>query len=743
MDHPNIARVLDGGATETGRPYFVMDLVQGVPITEFCDKNHLTTEQRLKLFIPVCQAIQSAHQKGIIHRDLKPTNILVSLNPDGSGLPKVIDFGVAKATSQKLTEKTLFTQHGVMIGTPAYMSPEQAEMSHLDVDTRADIYSLGALLYELLSGSPPFPDERLRSAGYNEMQRIIREEQPLKPSTRLSTLQGEQRSIVARNRGESELNLGRSFPGDLDWIVMKCLEKDRARRYETANGLAMDLQRHLADEPVLARPPSRLYKLQKTVRRHWVGFCAAAAVLAALTVGMVLSWRAEKLAKQRLAEAQAISKFLTQVFRSPDPDRDGRTITVAESLGTAAAKLEGELSDQPGRRAKFQETLGLTYVALGLDREAIALQEKVRDYYLATLGPEHPETIGSLGLLANSYWRMGRRDEGVKLQEQVLALFRKVSGSQSEDTLKAMDNLGISYAVAGRTEDASKLPEEALALRRKLNGPEHRGTLEVMQNLAGAYLAADHPDKAAKLLEEVLAIHRRQQRPERPDTLNTMHNLAFAYQALGRQAEAIKLQEQVLPLYREVNGPEHPDTLNAMQNLAVSYFKAGRLDEGIQLGEDLLVLRHKVNRSEHPDNLGMIGDLATAYEEAGRPADALKLRRELLAVRRKVLGPDHPETLRTLNSVAWTLATCEATGLRDGTNAVELAETAAAATYRTNAVFLGTLAAAYAEAQQFDKAVGAQLDAIDLLQSEQEKLEFKSRLKLYQENKPYRVQRKP
>ena len=242
MDHPHIARVLDGGATDTGRPYFVMELVQGAPITEFCDKNQLSTEERLKLFLPVCQAIQSAHQKGIIHRDLKPTNILVSLNPDGSGLPKVIDFGVAKAISQKLTEKTLFTNYAAMIGTPAYMSPEQAEMSHLDVDTRADIYGLGVLLYELLTGTTPFPEKRLRSAGYREMQRIILHEEPERPSTRLSTLQGQQRSVVARNRGASELTLGRAFPGDLDWIVMKCLEKDRARRYETANGLARGLR---------------------------------------------------------------------------------------------------------------------------------------------------------------------------------------------------------------------------------------------------------------------------------------------------------------------------------------------------------------------------------------------------------------------------------------------------------------------------------------------------------------------
>ncbi|HXP62899.1 MAG TPA: serine/threonine-protein kinase, partial [Dongiaceae bacterium] len=300
MDHPNIAKVLDGGATETGRPYFVMELVQGVPITEFCDKNRLSAEERVKLFLPVCQALQSAHQKGIIHRDLKPTNILVTLNA-GVPAPMVIDFGVAKATNQKLTEKTYFTDYATMIGTPAYMSPEQAEMSGLDVDTRSDIYGLGVLLYELLTGTTPFPDKRLRSASYREMQRIILEEEPERPSTRLSTLAGEQRSIVARNRGASELALGRVFAGDLDWIVMKCLEKDRTRRYATANGLAADLKRHLNNEVVVARPPTTAYRVQKTWRRNKLAFTAAAVVAAALVVGITISsWQAIEAGRARL-----------------------------------------------------------------------------------------------------------------------------------------------------------------------------------------------------------------------------------------------------------------------------------------------------------------------------------------------------------------------------------------------------------------------------------------------------------
>ncbi len=293
MDHPHIARVLDGGATDTGRPYFVMELVQGVPITEFCNKTKLPAKDRLRLFVQVCQAIQSAHQKGIIHRDIKPSNVLVTLH-NGEPMPKVIDFGIAKATSQKLTEKTLFTNFASMIGTPAYMSPEQAEMSSMDVDTRADIYSLGVLLYVLLTGTTPFPEKRLRSLGYGEMQRIIREEEPERPSTRLSTMANEEKTLFAKTCGEELASLSQLLKGDLDWIVMKCLEKDRGRRYETANGLAADLKRHLNNEPVIARPPSAAYRFQKAIRRNRLVFAASAVVFWTLVVGIALAvagWR--------------------------------------------------------------------------------------------------------------------------------------------------------------------------------------------------------------------------------------------------------------------------------------------------------------------------------------------------------------------------------------------------------------------------------------------------------------------
>ncbi len=369
MDHPNIAKVLDGGTTETGRPFFVMELVRGIRITDYCDQNNLATRDRLDLFIRVCQAIQHAHQKGIIHRDIKPSNILVTLH-DGVPVPKVIDFGIAKAMEGRLTDATVYTQLNQFIGTPAYMSPEQAETSGLDIDTRSDIYSLGVLLYELLAGSTPFDAKELMSKGIEAMRKTIREVEPPRPSTRFAKLAGEELTTTTRRRSTDKSRLMLQLKGDLDWVVMKCLEKDRTRRYETVNGLAADVKRHLGNEPVLARPPSRLYEFQKSVRRHKFGFATAAALVTVLAVGMLVSAReaaradrealravaAEAVAKQRLRESEAstarataaeqearakakaeraareeseaISKFMTGVFQSPDPTRDGRTITV-------------------------------------------------------------------------------------------------------------------------------------------------------------------------------------------------------------------------------------------------------------------------------------------------------------------------------------------------------------------------------------------------------------------------------
>jgi eukaryotic-like serine/threonine-protein kinase len=431
MDHPNIAKVLDAGASEEGRPFFVMELVRGVKITDYCDRNQLRTRERLVLFVQVCQAIQHAHQKGVIHRDIKPSNILVSVN-DGVAVPKVIDFGIAKATQGRLTDHTYFTAFQQFIGTPAYMSPEQAVMTSLDIDTRSDIYSLGVLLYELLTGRTPFDTQDLMKAGLDEMRRTIQEKEPLRPSTRLSRMADADLTTVANRRQTNAPKLIHSLQGDLDWIVMKALEKDRSRRYETAIGIARDVQRFLAEEPVLARPPSKVYLFRKLVQRNKLAFAAAVAVALTLLLGAAVSvWQAarairaereqsqlrkeaeaeskeakmeakraelaEALAKERLAESEANGNF----FAGQGAGNLATTGSENTAIGTSALSSNttanyntangsqalqynttGSDNTAMGNFALFDNTTGSQNVALGLS----ALGNSVNDNQLVAVG---------------------------------------------------------------------------------------------------------------------------------------------------------------------------------------------------------------------------------------------------------------------------------------------------------------------------------------------------------------------
>jgi hypothetical protein len=369
MDHPNIAKVLDAGATETGRPYFVMELVRGIKINDYCDENNLSMRERLELFIQICQAIQHAHQKGIIHRDVKPSNILVA-DHDGVPVPKVIDFGIAKATTdQRLTDKTLFTAFEQFVGTPAYMSPEQARLSGLDVDTRTDIYSLGVLLYELLTGKTPFDPKALLQAGLDEMRRTIRETEPSRPSMLLSTMLAADLTDTAKHRQTEAPKLIHLVRGDLDWVVMKALEKDRTRRYETANGLALDVQRHLANEPVAARPPGNLYRFQKLVRRNQLAFAAASAVIFVLVAGIVVSsWQAIR--ATRLQEmAQQAQANETQLRQKAELEASVAELTVYLA-GTQVDKIIAQQMSGAGRKAYFERQLEVWSEALAAARSA-------------------------------------------------------------------------------------------------------------------------------------------------------------------------------------------------------------------------------------------------------------------------------------------------------------------------------------------------------------------------------------
>ena len=701
MDHPNIARVLDGGMTEQERPYFAMEYVKGVPLTEYCDHARLSVRERLELFVPICQAVQHAHQKGIIHRDLKPSNILVCLY-DGKPVAKVIDFGLAKAMHQSLTEHSLYTAHGMMVGTPLYMSPEQAELNNLDIDTRTDVYALGVILYELLTGTTPLEKGQMREAAYNEVLRLIKEVEPPKPSMRLSG--SDSLPSVAAQRSIDPAQLTRSLMGDLDWVVMKALEKERSRRYETANGLAEDIRRHLCDEPVSASPPSVSYRVRKFIRRNRAGVIAATTIAVTLLLGVagttggmfwalaekkdaIIARQAESEAKQKAMEsaarardeadrataaeqkaaetlreveaerdakelarkeAEQLSEFLTNVFQSPDPTRDGREIKVVELLDNAAKKLESELVNQPRQRAKLQVTLGMTYLALGLPREAIPLLESARDFYFAKVGREHRDALAVMNALANACEEAGRREEVLPIREEVLVLCRKVIGPESPETLLAMNNLAKSYHLCGRLTDGMQIQQEMLELSRKTLGSEHSHTIMAMNNLAICYSSAGREDEALKLKEEVLNVSCKVLGSEHPQTITAMGSLALSYDEQGRHLEAIKLQEEAMALSRKILGPEHPKTVLSMGHLAISLSHDDRHDEAIKLQEDVLAVSRRVLGPEHPETLRAMGNLAVFYGRTNRQGEAIQMQSDVLTLNRKVLGSEHHLTLKAM-----------------------------------------------------------------------------------------------
>jgi serine/threonine protein kinase/Tfp pilus assembly protein PilF len=705
MDHPAIAKVFDAGSTPRGAPYFVMEYVAGVPITTYCDNHRLSTRERLELFIHVSEGVQHAHQKAIIHRDLKPSNILVT-EVDGKAAPKIIDFGVAKALAQKLTVDTILTRVGALIGTPEYMSPEQGLSSGEDIDTRTDVYSLGIILYELLAGVPPL---ELHQTTFEEFLRRLREEEPLKPSTKIRTQDPGMSTTVALKRRSDPLTLAKQMRGDLDAIALKALEKDRSRRYGSPADLAADLRRYLNKEAVLAVAPSVAYRTRKFAYRHRGALATAAAFVLVLIAAATISiWQSIRATKQRdradkeAAVAQAVNDFLqndllaqasasnqSRPSTKPDPDLRVRT-----ALDRAAVRVAGKFDRQPEVEASIRDTIGQTYMDLGLYPEARTQLERALELYRRALGAEnpktlkmmsrlgrtaelqgkytqaeallspalqvqrrvlgfeHPDTLDSMHLLANVYYRLGKYPQAEALHSQTLEIRRRLSGPDDPEALASMSNLALVYSQQGKYPQAEALHRQTLEIRRRVLGPEHPDTLNAMNSLAIDYGQQGKYAQAETLYSQSLEIKRRVLGPEHPDTLMAMINLATTYHFEGKSAQAEALNRQTLELDRRVIGPEHPDTLATMDNSAIVYTAEGKYAQAEALFRQTLEISGRVLGHEHPLSLAFLTDFATMYQRQGKYSLVETYTSQALAGRRSALGSEHPDTMASAADLA-------------------------------------------------------------------------------------------
>jgi eukaryotic-like serine/threonine-protein kinase len=669
MDHPNIAKVFDAGATTAGRPYFVMELCAGESITEYCDKHNLSISDRLRLFVQVCQAVQHAHQKGLIHRDIKPSNVLVSTQ-DGRPHAKVIDFGIAKATASKLTEKTLFTEHKQLIGTPEYMSPEQAEGS-LDIDTRTDVYSLGVLLYKLLTGDTPFDSKSLRSAAYAEIQRIIREVDPPKPSTRLRQ-SSDTIASVASCRNIEPKKLGTIVRGELDWIVMKALEKDRQRRYESPNALGIDIQRYLSGEAVFAAPPSRSYLLRKFARRNKGPVSAVAAVGIALLAGIVaFAWqakvsrnerdraiKAEAQTAERARELQKVSDFQFQMLSQVDPSAAGLRLTtdVRARFEAALAKAgvpEPERAAQAAAFAAAWSRVNATDTAQELIKSTIlapALEAIDRQFH------DEPKLDAQLrSAISSRYIDLGLYDDSLAVFDQLREVRQRAFGADNAETVNAIVAKCKVLTLLGRASESESVLRPLIDKQRGKLGADNAVLLRAIEFLGEALTARHQYSEAEKLFRDSLAGHRRVLGDDHEDTLMSMGNLSMALRGQAKYAEAEAITRELLERRQRIYGENHNYTLSSYNNLGTIVLDEGRFQEAADLFRKAADGRRQLLGEAHRETIVTTNNLAAALGRLHKYAEEESIQRELLDRTRRVLGPDHPDSLMILSNLVSTL----------------------------------------------------------------------------------------